>query len=416
MTTITATPTTSSRPPTGAPSTDSTGSRLRFGDVFRVGAAGPRARRVRTALSALGVSIGIAAMVGVLGLSESSKSALLDEIAKLGTNLLTVEASSGFGAGDAALPDTSVDAIARIPTVTDAAAIWEVDAPVYRNEFIDDGETGGIGVVAADTDLLDALNGSTVDGVFLTEATSAYPVAVVGAVAAERLGVTDLDEPAFVLIGDHYAEVVGILAEFPLAADLDRSVIIGEEAALEFYEAADAPTAVFARVLDGSVDETRDVLAATADPESPEEVTVTRPSDALEAQAAADDALTTLFLGLGAVALLVGGIGIANVMVIAVIERRGEIGLRRALGAKRSHIRRQFLTEAVILSILGGVTGVAFGIGATYIYAQTQGWRVIIPTEAALGGFAAAVLIGAIAGLYPAVRAARLSPVEALRS
>ena len=110
----------------------------------------------------------------------------------------------------------------------------------------------------------------------------------------------------------------------------------------------------FVRVEDGAIDTTRDLIPATADAENPEEVSVSRPSDALEAQAAADDALTTLFLGLGAVALLVGGIGIANVMVIAVIERRGEIGLRRALGATRAHIRRQFLTEAVILSGLGG--------------------------------------------------------------
>jgi len=235
-------------------------------------------------------------------------------------------------------------------------------------------------------------------------------------VAAERLGIRNLDETTYVLIGDQYVEVVGILEEFPLAADLDRSVMIGPGAAETFYDADDNPAVLYARVLDGTIDETRDVLPATADPENPEEITVSRPSEALEAQAAADDALTSLFLGLGAVALLVGGIGIANVMVIAVIERRGEIGLRRALGATRAHIRRQFLTEAVILSVLGGLAGVVIGVAATYAYATSQGWRVIIPMQAALGGLAAAIVIGAVAGLYPAMRAARLAPTEALRS
>ena len=391
-------------------------SRLRTADIFRVGASGPRARKTRTALSALGVSIGIAALVGVLGLSESSKSALLDEIASLGTNLLTIEAGAGFGGCDSALPEDALATVERVPTVTDASAVWAVDAKVYRNEFIPEGETGSIQVVASDEGLLDTLNGELADGVFLDMGTSSYPNAVVGSVAAERLGIDGLDRPTYVFIGDDYVEVIGVLEEFPLAADLDRAVIIGKEAAVKFYDADERPAVLYSRVVDGSIDETRDILPATADPENPEEVSVSRPSDALEAQAAADDALTTLFLGLGAVALLVGGIGIANVMVIAVIERRGEIGLRRALGATRAHIRWQFLTEAVILSVLGGIGGVAIGVTATYVYATSQDWRVIIPQEAAIGGFIGAIAIGAIAGLYPASRAARLAPTEALRT
>ncbi|MFK8022623.1 MAG: ABC transporter permease [Ilumatobacter sp.] len=371
---------------------------------------------MRTALSALGVSIGIAAMVGVLGLSESSKSALLDEISALGTNLLTVEAGSGFGGGDAELPDHAVATIERIDTVDTASAVYPVDADVLRNEFVDAGATGGLSVVAADTSLLDTLNGEVRDGRWFDDATAAHPTAVLGTVAAERLGVTSLDTASFVYIGDQYVEVIGVLDEFPLSADLDRSVMLGEAAADEFFDASDSPTAIYARVADGAIDSTRELIPGNADAENPEEVTVSRPSDALEAQAAADDALTTLFLGLGAVALLVGGIGIANVMVIAVIERRGEIGLRRALGATRAHIRRQFLTEAVILSALGGGVGVGLGIAATYVYSATQGWRVVIPTSAALGGFVAALAIGAIAGLYPAMRAARLAPTEALRA
>ena len=394
----------------------SPGSKLRLSDVVRVGASGPRARKTRTALSALGISIGIAALVGVLGLSESSKSALLDEISALGTNLLTVEAGGGIGAGDGELPETALASAARIPTVTSASAIWDVDADVYQNEFIPEGQTGAINVVAADVDLVNTLRGGIADGRFFDENTAQYPTAVVGSVAAERYGIRDLTSPTFVYIGDDYVEVVGILDEFPLSADLDRSVIMSHEAATTFYDADESPSTVYVRVLDGTIDETRDVLPGNTDPENPEEVTVSRPSDALEAQAAADDALTTLFLGLGAVALLVGGIGIANVMVIAVIERRGEIGLRRALGATQAHIRRQFLTEAVILSVLGGIGGVAIGVVATFVYASSQDWRVIIPQEAALGGLAGAIAIGAIAGLYPAMRAAKLPPTEALRA
>jgi len=391
-------------------------SRLRASDVVRVGASGPRARKLRTALSALGVSIGIAAMVGVLGLSESSKSALLDEISALGTNLLTVEASGGFGGGDSALPEWSSATIERVPTVEVTSAVYDVDASVLKNEFVDEGQTGGLGVVAADDGLVDTLNGELAFGSWFDETTETYPTVVLGSVAAERLGVRSLDQPTLVQVGGEYVEVIGVLDEFPLAADLDRAAILPAEAAQTFFDADTSPTTIYTRIEDGAIDETRDIIPATADAENPEEVTVSRPSDALEAEAAADDTLTTLFLGLGAVALLVGGIGIANVMVIAVIERRGEIGLRRALGATRAHIRRQFLTEAVILSALGGAAGVAIGIGATYTYATAQGWRVIVPTEAAVGGFVAALAIGAVAGLYPAMRAARLAPTEALRA
>ena len=392
-------------------------STLRFGDVLRVGSSGPRARKSRTALSALGVSIGIAALVGVLGLSESSKSDLLDELSALGTNLLTVEAGQGFGGGDSALPESAAASIERIPTVEGTSEVVRIDETVRRNEFIDEGITGGLSVVATDGELVDTLNGSVAEGVGLDAyEDSPYPVAVVGSVAAERLGVRDLDQTTYVTVGDQDVQVVGILDEFTLAADLDRAVMIGIDAAVETFDVDATPSTVYVRVEDGMVDATRDLIPGTADPESPEEVEVSRPSDALAAQAAADSAFTSLFLGLGAVALLVGGVGIANVMIIAVIERRGEIGLRRALGATTAHIRRQFLTESVLLGILGGGAGVIIGVAVTYAYSATQGWRVVIPAIGPIGGFAAAIIIGAIAGLYPAMRAAQLSPVEALRS
>lgn len=391
-------------------------SRLRPSETARVGLGSLAARRLRSALSALGIAIGIASLVAVLGLSDSSKSALLDQIGALGTNLLTIEAGSGFGAGDAALPETSVATVSRVPTVEATSAVYAVDAGVYRNDLVPEDLTGGISVYGTDPSLLGALNGEIALGSFLTEATRDHPVAVVGAVAAERLGVRNLDQPVLLYIGDRWVEVAGVLEPFALAANLDRAVLIGDRAAERYYDAELAPATVYVRVHEDYIDATRDVLAATVDPENPEEAEISRPSDLLEARSAAESSFTSLFLGLGAVALLVGGIGVANVMVIGVIERRGEIGLRRAIGATRAHIRRQFFTEALTLATLGGTAGVLLGVAVTYGYSLAQGWRVIILPVAVIGGFAAAVAIGVIAGLYPAIRASRVSPTEALRS
>ena len=391
-------------------------SRLRFSEAVRVGLRSLAARKLRSVLSALGIAIGIASLVGVLGLSESSKSALLDQISALGTNLLTIEAGSGFGAGDAALPETAIQRVGRVATVEAASAVYSIDAGAYRNDFVPADITGGIQVFGTDPSLVETLNGGVAHGSFLTEATRAYPTAVVGSVAAERLGIRNLDQPVLLYVGGQWIEVQGVLEPFALAADLDRAVLVGDAAAECFYDVELAPSRMYLRVDGDYIDETRDVLGATVDPENPEEVEISRPSDLLEAQAAAESSFTGLFLGLGAVALLVGGIGIANVMVIGVVERRGEIGLRRAIGATRAHIRRQFLTEALTLAFLGGACGVLLGAAVTYGYSTVQGWRVIIPPVALAGGFAAALVIGAVAGLYPAVRAARVSPTEALRS
>ena len=393
------------------------GSRLRLGDVLRVGSLGLRTRRLRTGLSTLGVAIGIAAMVGVLGLSASSREDLQAKIRALGTNLLEVEAGEGFGRGSGTLPDTSVGMVSRIGPVTAVSSIAAVDAVVRRSDQLSEGITSGISVYAADEGLVDTLRIDLLDGEWLDDATSTYPAVVLGATAAEKLGIVDVADELRVMIGDQWFSVVGIIDHVSAAEGLDRAAIVGIGAAETYLVGDDlVPERLYVRTEEGAVDAVRGVLAATVNPSTPEEVTISRPSDALAAEEAASTAFTSLFLGLGAVALLVGGIGIANVMVIAVIERRTEIGLRRALGATRAHIRRQFLTEAVLLSGLGGLVGVGLGAGVTAIYASMQGWIVVIPPVALLGGLAAAVVIGGIAGLYPASRAARLAPTEALRS
>lgn len=391
-------------------------SRLAASDILGVAASGLGSRKLRTALSALGITIGIAAMVGVLGLSESSRADLAQEIEALGTNLLTVEPSDGFGGGDGALPEETVAKIGRIGPVELVADVITLDVAPLRNDLVSSNETNGIDVIAADVDLVDTLKGDLTDGVWLTDATASFSNVVLGAVAAERFGIVAIEEGTQMYLADEWFTIIGVLDEFPLSPDLDRAVFIGKEAAATIFEVELNPSAIYIRTTPDQIDAVRDVLPSTADPENPDEVSVSRPTDVLEAQQAADSAFTSLFLGLGAVALLVGGIGIANVMVIAVIERRNEIGLRRALGATRAHVRRQFLTEALMLSALGGAAGVGLGVAVTYGYATYEGWIVVIPRVAVVGGFAAAIAIGALAGLYPAMRAARLAPTEALRA
>jgi putative ABC transport system permease protein len=355
-------------------------------------------------------------MVAVLGLSESSKSELLAQLERLGTNLLTVQAGAGIGRGDAVLPDESIDMVGRIGPVESTAYVVDLDANVYRTDLIPEAQTGGIAVMATEPNLLDAVNGTVAVGVFLNDASAGLPAVVLGSVTAERLGIVSLAASPMIWLGDEWFVVVGILESLDLHPNLDRSALIGVEIAESLLDSEDPPTTIYVRAQPEDVVAVANVLPATVNPEFPDQVNVTRPTDTLEVQEAADDTLTALFLGLGAVALLVGGVGIANVMVISVLERRSEIGLRRALGATRKHITYQFLSESILLAGTGGVAGVLLGAGVTAAWASYQGWDTLVPLVAVVGGLVAALAIGAIAGLYPALRAAKLSPTEALRT
>jgi putative ABC transport system permease protein len=392
-------------------------SRLRPGDVMGLGLLGLRVKRTRALLTGLGIAIGIAAMVAVVGISASSKADLLAELDALGTNFLQVQAGDSAFGDAAELPTTAPDMIRRIPDVESASATRTVDsATVRRNTLIPASQSGGLAVVATEASLPDTLAGTVAQGTFLNQATGAYPSVVLGSVAAERLGISTLDGGPLVYLGNQWFRVIGILDDVPLAPDIDRSVLIGYDVAQRLFGIDDAPSTVRVRTDPDHTDAVWEVLAATANPESPNEVDVSRPSDALEARAKADETLTALLLGLGAVALLVGGVGIANVMVISVLERRAEIGVRRALGATRRHIRLQFLIESMLLAGLGGAIGVGLGSTITWIYADTQQWRFAVPLTGLLGGVAAALAVGAVAGLYPAIRASRLAPAEAVRA
>jgi putative ABC transport system permease protein len=389
--------------------------RLRPVDLVRLSAVGLRARKLRAVLSALGIAIGVAAIVAVLGLSSSSQAGLLAEIDRLGTNLLTVSNGQSLFGQTAELPMSAPRMIARIDgvtTVEDTGSISSVS--VYRSPLIPAIDTNALSVRAASLGLLGAIKTDVAVGSYLNPATAREPVAVLGAAAAQRLGIDRVFPGERVRVGSQWFYVAGILKPAALAPEIDSSVLVGFPAAATYLGFDGHPSTVYVVAETNHVAAVQSLLAATANPEAPNQVDVSQPSAALVARAAAENAFNSLFLGLGAVVLLVGGIGVANIMVISVLERRSEIGLRRALGATKGHIRIQFLSEAILLSALGGTAGVLLGVSCAAIYASTQGWAVVVPPIAWVGGWCAALVIGAIAGLLPALRAARMSPTEAL--
>ena len=389
--------------------------RLRPSDLGRIASVGLRTRKLRAGLSALGIAIGVAAIVAVLGLSASSSAGLLAEINELGTNLLTVTPGQSLTGQTVQLPDAAPGMISRIGPVTqveDTGSVTSVNA--YRSPLIPATDTNGLGVQAASPGLLSALRASVAQGRYLNAATAREPVAVLGATAARLLGIDRVFSGERIWVGNQWFYVAGILKPAVLAPIIDTSVLVGFPAAERYLGFNGHSTTIYVRAQTGQVNAVDQVLAATANPENPGGVDVSQPSAALVAQADAQGAFNNLFLGLGAVALLVGAVGVANIMIISVLERRSEIGLRRALGATKAHIRTQFLAEAILLALLGGAAGVGLGVLATAVYASAKGWTLVIPAVAWTGGLGSALLIGAIAGLLPALRAARMSPTEAL--
>ena len=409
-----------------APAVSLTPPRLRPGDLARLASIGVRTRRLRAALSALGIAIGVAAIVAVLGLSSSSQAGLLAEINQLGTNLLDVTTGQNFSSQSVPLPLAAPGMIGRIGPVYDVAYIGTLaNANAYRSPLIPPVETNALSVAASNLNLPGAVGTTVAQGRFLNAATATEPVCVLGAAAARRLGIDRVSPGERIWVGGMWFYVAGILNPAALAPEIDDSVLIGFPAAktylgytsvLDGRPAVGNPTEIYVRAETNQVNAVYNVLASTANPENPSEVDVTQPSSTLVAEADTKGAFNGLFLGLGAIALLVGAIGVANIMIISVLERRSEIGLRRALGATKAQIRTQFLTEAILLALIGGATGIGAGALATAIYAHTKHWTTVIPAVAWGGGIGAAILIGAVAGIVPAIRAARLSPTDALRT
>jgi putative ABC transport system permease protein len=402
------------------------GGRLGPRDGLRVASIGLRARPLRAALSALGIAIGTAAIVGVLGLSSSSQAGLIAEINRLGTNLLTVEAGQTLTGGPARLPREAPARLTLLDNVDQVAdtALMK-DKYVYRNSMIPAAETGGLQVRATGLNLLSVLSTGIARGNWLNAGTARLPVAVLGAVAAGQLGIDRVYPDQRIWLGGRWFNIAGILNPSPLTPDIDLSALIGYPAAQTYLghvsvvrgeKKTGPPSTIYVRAATNHEAEVQSLLALTANPAAPYEVSVSQPSDVLTARAAAAGAFNSLFLGLGVVALIVGAVGVANIMIISVLERRSEIGLRRALGATAAQIRTQFLAESILLAVIGGVVGVLAGVAATAVYASSKSWAVVIPAEAWSGGIASAILIGALAGLMPAIRASRMPPTVALRT
>ncbi len=386
-------------------------------ELMSVALQGMRTRRLRASLSALGIAIGIGAMVAVVGVSASSQANLLAEIDNIGPNLLTVMPGQTFAGANGVLPSTAVASILHMASVQRASAVYEIpQATVLRNPYVPTDQTGGLGVDATDPGLLAAVGGRLATGQFLSAATASYPTVVLGAQAASTLQILGVSGRVQLFIGGTWFTVIGIMQPVLLDPQLDSTAFIGLPVAERMFQTAPNPSEIYVRANESAVTQTSNLLAPTTDPQSPDGVTVNVPSDALEARAAANGQFTTLLLGLGAVALLVGAIGIANIMVISVLERRGEIGLRRALGATRRHITLQFVAESALLAGLGGMAGLLLGALATLIYSLVQGQPTVIPGYALIAAPAAGLTIGIVSGIYPAAKAARLSPTEALRT
>ncbi|WUD77402.1 ABC transporter permease [Streptomyces sp. NBC_00510] len=384
-------------------------------DVLRLGLLGLRTRRTRAALSALGIAIGIATLVVVTGIPASSQRALMEELSALGTNMLRAQPQPDADQ-KARLPEAADAMAARIGPVTSATAVANTHATVRRSDLADPNDSIGITVLAARTNLLTTVGGTVRAGHFLGRATERFPTAVLGTRAASRLGIGRVvpgREP-LVTIAEHRFTVIGILDPMPLTPDLESSVLVGWDAARDVLAFDGHPTVVYVKARESRIEAVRAVLPDSVNPELPGLVQVSRPSDALAAKRATEHAFSALFLGLAGVALLVGGIGVANTMFVSVLERRREIGLRRALGANRRQIRGQFLTESVMLSVLGGLSGTLLGAAGTAAYAISQSWPPVLPPLALATGMAGAIAVGAVAGVYPALRASRLPPTQAL--
>ncbi len=394
-----------------------TPARLPVAELLGTALQAVRTRRLRAALSALGIAIGIGAMVAVVGVSASAQANLLAEIDALGTNLLTVTPGQNFLGNNEVLPAPAVAMIEHMQNVISAAAVYQLSgANVYRTPLVPAAETGGIGVDATAENLPEVMGAKMLSGHFLDAVSDRYPEAVLGADAASVLDISKAGGGVLVYLGDTWFTVVGVLSSATLDTNLDSDVFISLPVAERMFQTKPNPSEIYVRANQNDVNQVADLLAPTADPQDASGVQISNPSDALKARAAAKGQFTTLLVGLGAVALLVGAIGIANTMIISVLERRGEIGLRRALGATKRHISTQFLTESALLAVLGGIAGLILGAGATAIYAQTKHEPFVVPLYALIAAPATGAVIGALAGLYPAAKAARLSPTEALRS
>jgi len=392
-------------------------SRFRVRDVLRTAWIGVASRPHRTALASLGVALGIASLTALTGVAASNQAQLLANLDRMGANLAIVTPAIGPDDNLVPLPAAAPEMVERVDSVADVGVFETApeNISVYRSDVVPATESNGLKVAVARPDVLRAIEAEVAEGRWFDDASRSLPVTVLGRTAADRLGITHPGDRVW--IGGQWYGVLGILESAGLATEIDTAAILGDRWVRDTYEGATIGeiSEMYVRAEPGQITRVKNVLASAASPGSPF-VSVNTLTGLTDARATADDSLSTLGMALAGIALLVGAIGIANTMVVAVLERRGEIGLRRSLGARPSQIAIQFLTEAAALALIGGIAGLAFGTGAATLFALTRGQPVVIPIETVVASPLVAVLVGAAAGLYPALRAARLSPTLALRA
>ena len=390
-----------------------------FREILGVAISGLTARKIRTLLIMLGPVLGAAGIVAAVGLNESAKGDVRQTLERLGTNLIVASADGTFSGGEApTLPEDAVDRALNVSTVDRVAGVTEIGSLTVlpsqggRDFF----RTIPVPVLTSDQNLLEVLDAKMLYGRFINGADedNYFRSAVIGQDLAGDYQYLPGEVRTIDVNGEIYG-VVGVLENVELVPNLDTAVIIPKSAAEQDFDIEQKPTTLYVRSTEGTVDSTADALPVAINLGGNEGVTVAVPSDLLEAQGAVDTTLRNILFLMGGLALLVGGVGIANVMSISVIQRSGEIGIRRALGHTKVTIAMQFVLEALFVGVLGGLAGVLAGVGVIYLVSAVLGWiaTLNIPLFLVAGGMA--LIVSVVAGLYPAWKAARLEPLETLR-
>lgn len=400
-------------------------SRFRLVDAFDEMLAGVFARPTRTMLTTLGTVLGLASLIVTLGLSRTAGSQIIDQFDELRASQVVVTARGGGGGGGGGqtggrLPWAVETRLDRLNGVVASGAIADVPNPgrVRTVAFVD--PSGDyeyvVPVLAASAGLLDALRGHVAAGRWFDEGhvERGDRVAVIGVNLAQRLGIRRLDVQPGLFIGDAFFSVIGIVDESVRDRGLLGSVVITSTAAADVFGVT-RPERVVIEVELGA----GQVIAAQAPvalaPSAPETLAVAAPALPQSARDRVAGDVNSLFLLLGLVSLIVGAIGIANVTLVTVIERTSEIGLRRALGARRRHIAMQFLGESASIGLVGGILGASVGVIIVVAVSAVKGWTPVLDSWMPLVAPLVGALVGLVSGAYPAVRAARMEPVDALR-
>ncbi|WP_132189886.1 MULTISPECIES: ABC transporter permease [Kribbella] len=392
-------------------------------DLLDEALAGVAARPTRLILTTLGTVLGIAALVGTVGLGQTAAGQITQRFDLAAATRVVVQPDDKGGQeGEAAtqLPWDAPERIARLNGVDAAGTVsqLEVGDDLVRSVAGLDGQKEGhaLQVMAGSPGLFDAVRGGLKTGRFFDAGhdNRGDRVVVLGKNAAERLGINRIDSQPAIFLGDQAYTVIGILDSVSGRAELLDAVIMPNGAAKLAYD-LEAPDAVEIRTAVGAAQLIAGQAPVAIDPNNPSALKVDAPPKQGGVRTGVESDLNALFLLLGAVALLVGGLGIANVTLLSVLERVSEIGLRRALGAARRHVAAQFLVESVIVGFLGGLLGTAVGVLLTVGVSWFRDWTPILDSRLSLGAPLLGAVIGLIAGTYPAWKASAIQPITALR-